>query len=622
MRRTLFEWRGITIYAYSAMFYIGLIVGVLGGTYAAARHGLDPTRVYFAMLLLIPPTMIGARLLYVALNWQDFRHEIDRIWRRSEGGTIQYGGFGLAMLVSLPLLHWFRLPFGAFWDAGTITLLTAMIFGRFGCFLTGCCAGRPSSSFLSLRLPNAQGIWAHRLPSQLLEAGLAVLLLLAACCVWNRLPFEGAFFLGSLMVYGVGRFWLAATRENDIRTIRLAQASSLGLSVLAAGVFLAVWIPIAGTQAADSLLHASLIANAGASVPSINSAQPYLLLAPLAVLAVLSLFHSVGCASFSGSDAVAYVDGDYPKTVLTETNGQPDTPGNRVLVANWRLQEFAPATVVPGGQAKDELGSHNGTYEIVTLPPLPDAPLDQNHSPTTAQPGKLTLGAPGLLGITPPMGSNKSIEVDGGFVTVPPSNSLNLPNFTLEALVFPTWDVTQQGRYYCVIEHSSPDANKKLGIAIYAGPESPTKLNTDYRWQVWIGVKSGGTTKFTEIKPTGSPRPLPLIEPNKVNYVTVTYDGTRLQLYATYEGKFSIKNTEIAQDQVLAVDEATTFAPNAGPVPFYIGMGRSLFTPFPLSPQPLERYPFVGRIQEVAVYNAALKWERIASHIAASLKHL
>jgi hypothetical protein len=336
----------------------------------------------------------------------------------------------------------------------------------------------------------------------------------------------------------------------------------------------------------------------------------YFLLTPVSVLAVLLLFRFIGCASILGLDDVQYVqkpgppavaEPDYPQTVMDEK----DPANNPVLISYWRLQERSSTTPVPGGTAKDEQGLNHGTYKIVTLPAsTPD------HSPATAQPaGTLSLEAQGLLEYEP---SSTSAEVHGGYIEVAPTLTLNIPQFTAEALVFPMWDQSQPnfGRYYSVIESSGPlgPGPKKLGFAIYAGPQDPQHLQTPYRWQVWLG----DGTQFKQI--TSSSRPPALIEFNKTNYLAVTYDGTTLRLYTFFTGK--------NVDDVLSVQEPfSPYSPNAGTgVPLFIGMGLGLFPPFPATIQ--QRYPFHGRIEEVAMYKMALSTGRITSHIGAAFKNL
>jgi prolipoprotein diacylglyceryltransferase len=150
----------------------------------------------------------------------------------------------LVFLVSLPVLKLLGLPLVAFWDAGSVTLLTGMIFTKLGCFLNGCCGGRPTKSCLSLYLPDHRGIWRQRLPTQLLEAGLAAIILMGLAGLWNRLPFEGALFLYTVATYSLGRWWLETTREtiDRIGPWSLHRLLSAGFVVIAATVFLLKWI--------------------------------------------------------------------------------------------------------------------------------------------------------------------------------------------------------------------------------------------------------------------------------------------------------------------------------------------------------------------------------------------
>src|SRR5689334_16827575 len=105
MRRILFYWRGQAIYSYQAMLYVGLVAGVLVGNLLAHQSGLDAGRVWLATLLLLIPALAGGRLLFVLTHWDRYRHALQRIWDRREGGAALYGGVPCALLASVPLLN-------------------------------------------------------------------------------------------------------------------------------------------------------------------------------------------------------------------------------------------------------------------------------------------------------------------------------------------------------------------------------------------------------------------------------------------------------------------------------------------------------------------------------------
>jgi prolipoprotein diacylglyceryltransferase len=243
MRRVFFEWRGIRVYSYPFMLYVGIVCGVIAGTYLAASHGMDPTRAYLAMLVLVLPAIAGSRLLFVISHWDLYSRQPYRIWRRSEGGAALYGGLIAALLLSLPLLTWMSIPIGAFWDAATVTILVGMIFTKIGCLLNGCCAGRATESRIGMRLPNVYGIWRRRVPSQILESAFAILLLLASLFLWNRLPFPGAVFLICLASYATARWVLESFREDvdKIAGFSLHRMISAGLAVLSLIFLILFW---------------------------------------------------------------------------------------------------------------------------------------------------------------------------------------------------------------------------------------------------------------------------------------------------------------------------------------------------------------------------------------------
>jgi hypothetical protein len=343
------------------------------------------------------------------------------------------------------------------------------------------------------------------------------------------------------------------------------------------------------------------------------------LLAPLAVLAILSLVRFIGCASFTTADnpTVETTPGptgqavaDYAGTVKAD-----------IPVSYWRLQEkhvaepssapTVPNTPVAGGKAKDEMAHNEGTYKAVIVqppapPPPPTPPLLPPDSPSA--PGGLSLEAAGLLEL--PGQQSTSLKIDGGYVEVPFSISLKLNSFTVEALVRPEWSAGETGLFRTVITLCSvnltPAAKKAFGFGIFAGPDPGAPAGPPV-WQVWLG-------DGTDFKPIKDPsRSLTPVDFTKTNYVGVTYDDTshKLNMYVYVPGI----DLDSGVGHPVKDVAVTTFSPvSDGTQSLLIGMHR----PPVGSPLPLY-HPFKGRIQDVAVYNKALPIARVASHIMAGL---
>jgi prolipoprotein diacylglyceryltransferase len=233
----------MTIWSYPALLYVGLVAGVVAGNLAAHAARIDAFRTFVATLILIFFCLVGARLLYVVLNWRIYLHDLARIWDRNEGGLAMLGALPLAIPMSVPLLRVLGLPYGVFWDVAAFTILVGMVPTRIGCLLNGCCSGRPSESWFAVNLPNDRGVWARRIPMQCLEAALAVILLASAAAAWKFAPFSGAIFLGVMGAYALGRLGMESMRElTEPGTITSGHVIS-GVMIVCSTLALAVLWP-------------------------------------------------------------------------------------------------------------------------------------------------------------------------------------------------------------------------------------------------------------------------------------------------------------------------------------------------------------------------------------------
>lgn len=243
MRPILFTWRGVSIHSYPATLYLGTVAGIVLANYVSKRSGMDSERVWLAMVLLVAPGLIGARLMFVASRWNDYRREPRRIWAR-EGGMAMFGGLPLMLLVSVPLLDSLDLPFAPFWDAAVFPIFSAATFGRIGCLLHGCCSGRPSKSRWAIRLPDHRGVWQRRVPIRIVEAMLTAAILAGALLLWDRRPFPGAVVLACVALYSFCRVALQPLRAHQDRFgwWNLQQATAAAFGALALGGLVGGWL--------------------------------------------------------------------------------------------------------------------------------------------------------------------------------------------------------------------------------------------------------------------------------------------------------------------------------------------------------------------------------------------
>jgi len=229
MRPTLMMWRAFRIPSYVAMLYLGLLAGTYSAYAAGRAEGLSGERLIGAILALLVAAVLGARLAFVASRWPAYRLQPRRIlFPGNEGGAVAYGALA-SVPVSIPLLVALGLPFASFWDAGAFGFLAAISCLRIGCFLNGCCCG----------------LLARRIPTQLLEAGWAAMLLVGAILAADTMPFAGALFVSTLAAYAAGRFFIDFGRDAPRKLGRLTVAQAWSASFVLLSVTLltiATWM--------------------------------------------------------------------------------------------------------------------------------------------------------------------------------------------------------------------------------------------------------------------------------------------------------------------------------------------------------------------------------------------
>lgn len=137
----------VTVKSYGLMMVIGFMAAVTVIRRLSRSFTPDPQLITNAALYSLIGGVAGARLFYVIHYFEQFKggdwHRVFAIW---EGGLELLGGVILAISIIFFYLMYHKLPMRRYLDALAVGLLLALVFGRIGCFLNGCCWGRPTDS--------------------------------------------------------------------------------------------------------------------------------------------------------------------------------------------------------------------------------------------------------------------------------------------------------------------------------------------------------------------------------------------------------------------------------------------------------------------------------------------
>lgn len=150
----------IPIHSYGVMLALSFFVGTLiAARYAQRKEGI-PEDVYIsATMITMVGILIGARIFFIIEHWDEYRRNLLEIFAIWKGGLVLYGGLFGGIVTGI-LISWRRkIPIGGYFDAGAPSIALGLFFTRIGCFLNGCCYGKPTTSPFGVSFP--EGSYAY-----------------------------------------------------------------------------------------------------------------------------------------------------------------------------------------------------------------------------------------------------------------------------------------------------------------------------------------------------------------------------------------------------------------------------------------------------------------------------
>lgn len=196
--------QGIGIFIASFLFY----------KFIRRQNLLTSSKAIYFLIGTVISVIIGARLFYFLLSEPSyiFKHltkvfsPYDIYW---EGGVSSFGSILAAMLYAISFSRKNNISFWKLSDIATVPIAISLTFFRIGCFLNGCCYGKPTNLFWGVYYKSEyvlapKGIALH--PVQLYEALMTFVLFFIFL---KRKPkFQGDNILTFAIYYNSLRFLL------------------------------------------------------------------------------------------------------------------------------------------------------------------------------------------------------------------------------------------------------------------------------------------------------------------------------------------------------------------------------------------------------------------------------
>ncbi len=155
----------ISIYSYGFMLMISFVIGTIWLIFQGRweKPKIEADTILDLMVFIIIGSIIGARLIYVVTQWQDYASETRNILKITEGGLSIHGGILGALVFGFVYCKIKGLEYWKMVDFIMPGLALGIFFGRIGCFLNGCCYGsKCDESFpLGVTYPGSE-VWLER----------------------------------------------------------------------------------------------------------------------------------------------------------------------------------------------------------------------------------------------------------------------------------------------------------------------------------------------------------------------------------------------------------------------------------------------------------------------------
>lgn len=233
----LFSIGPVTVHGYGLMIAIGIIVALLVAEKRAAKLGMNTDYIYTATFLIAIIGFLGGKLMFMIVEWR--QTIADPLAMLKGNGFVVYGGIITGFITALVYCHMKKISFPEYADLLTPCVAIAQGFGRIGCFMAGCCYGRPTNSWIGVIFKNSpyapNGVKV--IPTQLFSSAGDFLIFLLLSLYSKKRKTKGQVTAMYFILYSIGRFIIEIFRNDDRgRVGNLSTAQFTGIFMLICGL--------------------------------------------------------------------------------------------------------------------------------------------------------------------------------------------------------------------------------------------------------------------------------------------------------------------------------------------------------------------------------------------------
>jgi phosphatidylglycerol:prolipoprotein diacylglycerol transferase len=218
MHPDLFSIGPLTIHTYGLLVAIGIFVGITVATRFGKHEGINPQQVMDMGFMIIFSGIIGSRLLYVLMNISYYRYQPTEILKIWQGGLVFSGGIIGVVLTVLWYARYHKLPLWKLCDIWAPAAAIGQSIGRIGCFMAGCCYGKPTDLKWGVVFTNPKSLAPLNIPlhpTQIYSSLSGLIIFLILLLLYSKKKFEGQVFLWFLILHSTARLFIERFRGDD-----------------------------------------------------------------------------------------------------------------------------------------------------------------------------------------------------------------------------------------------------------------------------------------------------------------------------------------------------------------------------------------------------------------------
>lgn len=235
----LFSIGPFTVHGYGLMIGIGFLLAVMVGGYRTKKLGLSEDDFINIAICLLIFGWTGGKMLFILVNFKAFLASPMSLL--GSEGFVVYGGIITGILSIYIYCRIKKLSFLSYMDMMAPAVAINQGLGRVGCFMAGCCYGRPTDSWFGVVFPDGclAPAGVKLIPTQLISAAFDIAMAVLLILITRKVKYRGMISGIYLMMYGVGRFIIEIFRNDVDRgmigALSTSQFISIFMVVFAAG---------------------------------------------------------------------------------------------------------------------------------------------------------------------------------------------------------------------------------------------------------------------------------------------------------------------------------------------------------------------------------------------------